>query len=278
MHDPAVGKDVIAPENILQVLVGVHDVVRRRLACLPTDSSPVGINHRGHVQQRFDVTADEVIVEELRAHFPEGLILSEESGLQHLGDGPRRWRFLVDPVDGSDNHARTLPLSAVSIAVLEADGSLALDRVRWAMVGGLDQDRPFTAGIGLECRWGDEPVTVSKVRNLGDAFISCELNHHAPTGRLANLLSQARSVRSYGCASRALALVACGALDAPIDVRNRLTAESFLAGAFLVKQAGGTILDLDRGNFQHLKDLHSTVRLVAAATEELAEGIARALK
>ena len=124
MHDPAVGKDVITPENILQGLMGVHGVVRRRLACLPTDSSPVGVNHRGHVQQRFDVAADEAIVEELRAHFPDGLILSEESGLQHLGDGPPRWRFLVDPVDGSDNYARTLPLSAVSIAVLANDGGL----------------------------------------------------------------------------------------------------------------------------------------------------------
>ena len=277
MHDRAVGRDVTAPENILQALVGVHDIVRRRLARLPTDSSPVGINLRGHAQQHFDVTADETIAEELRAHFPDGLILSEESGLQPLGDGPPRWCFLVDPVDGSDNYARTLPLSAVSIAVLEANGSLALSRVRWAMVGGLDQNCPFTAGIGLGCRWGDEPVTVSKVRDLGDAFISCELSHHAPTDRLANLLSRARSVRSYGCASRALALVACGALDAHIDVRNRLTAESFLPGAFMVEQAGGYILDLDGGSFQHLKDLHSTARLVAAATKELAEEIARAL-
>ena len=151
------------------------------------------------------------------------LMLSEESGLQSLGDGSPHWRFLVDPVDGSDNHTRQLPLSAVSVAVLEAEGPLAPDRVHWAMVGGLDQDCPLTATKNLGCRQGEKAVSVSKVRALGDAFVSCELSHHAPSGRLATVLSRARSVRSYGCASRALALVACGALDAHIDVRDRLT-------------------------------------------------------
>ena len=108
---------------------------------------------------------------------------------------------------------------------------------------------------------------------IHDAFVSCELNHSAPSHRLAGLLSRARAVRSYGCASRALALVACGALDAHVDVRGRLTAESFLAGAFLVEQAGGCVLDLDGRDFEHMTDLRSTARVVAAATPDLAHQI-----
>jgi len=269
-------ENVTTPESVPQVLVRIHSIVRRRLAGGP-GGSPAGINLRGHSQQWFDVAADEVIAEELRACFPDGEMLSEESGLQSLGNGSPRWRFLVDPVDGSDNHSRKLPLSAVSIAVLEAEGPLAPDRVHWAMVGSLDEDCPLTATKNLGCRQGEEAVSVSKVRALGDAFVSCELSHHAPTGRLATVLSRARSVRSYGCASRALALVARGALDAHIDVRDRLTAESFLAAAFLVQEAGGYALDLDGHGFQHLKDLHSTTRIVVAATVELAEEIAKEL-
>ena len=62
-----------------------------------------------------------------------------------------------------------------------------------------------------------------------------------------------------------------------MDVRRRLTAESFLAAAFIVEQAGGCVLDLDGSGFQQLTDLQSTARIVAAATPELAHEIAREL-
>lgn len=268
--------NVAATGDVLLALVRVHAVVRRQLRSLPEDpASPFGINRRGHRQHWFDLSADKTVLQELRSSFPNGLVLSEESEAQHVGDGPPQWRFVVDPVDGSDNHSRGLPLSAVSIAALDPEGPLALDRVRCAMVGGLDQDQPHVAAKDLGCQCGDKPVSVSGVKALQDAFLSCELNHFAPTGRLGRVLSQARAVRSYGCASRALMLVACGALDAHIDVRGRLTAESFLAAAFMVAQAGGCALDLDGNTFQHLTDLQSTVRIVAAATPELAHEIAK---
>ncbi len=267
-------EDVAASGDVHRALVRIHGAVCRRLARSPAGpASPVGINARGHPQRPFDLIADEAIFEELRACFPGGLLLSEESGLRRLGEASPRWRFIVDPVDGSDNRARGLPLSAVSIAVLEAEGPLALGRVHWALVGDLEENMRLIAGRGLGCRWGEAAVSVSKVRALHDAFVSCELNHSAPSRRLAGLLSRTRAVRSYGCASRALALVACGALDAHIDVRGRLTAESFLAGAFLVEQAGGCVLDLDGRGFEQLTDLRSTVRIVAAATPDLAHQI-----
>ena len=271
--------EMVAADDVLRTLVRIYGAVRRRLARLPEVSgTPIGINRHGHLQQPFDVAADQVVLEELRASFPDGLVLSEESGFQRFGDSAPRWRFLVDPVDGSDNRSRRLPLSAVSIAVLEPEGPLALHQVRWAVVGDFDEDLPLVAARELGCHRGEEAASVSEVRVLRDAFVSCELNHFAPTRRLATVLSRARGVRSYGCASRALALVACGSLDAHLDMRGRLTAESFLAAAFMVEQAGGCVLDLDGSGFQHLTDLTATARIVAAATPELAHEIAHELE
>ena len=124
--------EIVAPDDVLQTLARIHSAVRRRLARLPVVSAtPIGINRHGHPQQPFDVAADQVVLEELRASFSDGLVVSEESGVQRFGDSAPQWRFLVDPVDGSDNRSRRLPLSAVSIAVLEPEGSLALHQVRW---------------------------------------------------------------------------------------------------------------------------------------------------
>lgn len=264
--------------GIPQALADIHCEVRSLLLRQPVDSeSPVGANLHGHAQQPFDVLSDEIVFKMLKSSFGSGVVLSEESETRQFGNQPPKWRFVVDPVDGSDNRAKGLPLSAVSIAVLDPEGPLAPDRVRWAMVGGLDEEQSLVAGRELRSRRGDSSVSVSRVKALCDAFISCELNHFAPDQSLGSLLAKARGVRTYGCGSRALALVACGALDAHVDVRGRLTAESFLAAAFIVEQAGGCLIDLENGKFQHLTDLHSTARIVAAATPELAQEIVHEL-
>ena len=84
-------------------------------------------------------------------------------------------------------------------------------------------------------------------------------------------------IRVYGCASRALCLVAEGALDAHVDVRRRLTPESFLAASLLVTEAGGHICRLDGGALGPFQSLQDRTTLVAASTKELREEIINAL-
>ena len=110
-----------------------------------------------------------------------------------------------------------------------------------------------------------------------DAFVSCELNHWAPNRQLAELFQTCRAVRTYGCASRAITLVAQGALDVHIDVRNRLTPESFLAASLLLTEAGGFLCKPDGqpvGPFSSIR--HRTV-LIAAAGKDLAMEVVGAL-
>lgn len=263
--------------EICRALADIHAAVRRRLAQQPPETDFVGVNDRGHRRRRFDLAADQVVADELRRLFPDGMIHSEEASARQIGSGPPGRRFLVDPVDGSDNHARGLPLSAVSVAVLDLDGPFSLDRVQVAMVGGLDEDEPLIAERGRGALRGGRTVSVSHVVAVSEAMVACELNHSSPSARLATLISRARGVRTYGCASRTIALVASGSLDAYVDPRGRLGPESFLAAAFAVEEAGGTVVDLDGNNFQHLRDPFGTARIVAAATSELAREITEML-
>lgn len=111
------------------------------------------------------------------------------------------------------------------------------------------------------------------MRQLSDAVISIEFNHHTPEPRLAGVMAAARGVRSYGCASRALAFVAHGALDAHIDVRGRLTPESYLAGARLVIEAGGCVAGPDGAGLAIAHTLTDRIALIAAASEALCRDI-----
>ena len=239
----------------------------------------VGVNAKGDNQKRFDIAADEWIREWLSEHFDSGVVESEErKGTFEFGSGNHGYRFVVDPVDGSDNFARGLPLSAISLAILSRQTSLSTDGVIYASVGDTSGSGIVVAARGSGAySSGGRRLHTSETRRLRDAFVSCELNHWAPDAALANLMRTCAGIRVYGCASRALCLVAEGALDAHIDVRSRLTTESFLAASLLVTEADGHICRLDGkalGPFQSLQD---RTTLVAASTKELKAEIINAL-
>ena len=288
MNDGA-SESLPADEEVLQmdmarILAAVHRRVRAALAETPPDlTEPVAnvsgqLNPKGDVQQPFDLKADKRIRRELEALCSSGVILSEELAEGTVfGRQPPRYRFVVDPVDGSDNHRRGLPLSAVSVAVLDGDGPLGLEEVMHALVGGLDDEEPLL-GTRRQGAWqGAARLKTSGVLRLEDAFVSCELNHWAPDRRLAEILRRSRGVRTYGCASRAIALVARGGLDAHIDVRDRLTPESFLAASLLLTEAGGYACSPDGSPLGPFSTIRERTGLIAAAGEDLALAIVAAL-
>ncbi len=108
-------------------------------------------------------------------------------------------------------------------------------------------------------------------------MISVELNHYAPSSELGCVMERARGVRSFGCASRALSLVASGALDAHIDIRQRLTPESFFAAALVVEEAGGCVVGPEGQTLPPVRGLTDRCSVIAASTPQLAGKIVQAL-
>ncbi len=238
----------------------------------------VGVNAKGDDQKPFDVAADQWLQRWLTEHFESGVVESEEqTGAFEFGRSEQGFRFIVDPVDGSDNFARGLPLSATSLAMLPRQTTLCTDQVVYALVGDTSGQGAAVAARGNGAYSDKKRLHTSKTRRLRDAFVSCELNHWAPDASLVQLMRTCAGIRVYGCASRALCLVAVGALDAHIDVRSRLTPESFLAASLLVTEAGGNICSLDGGALGPFQSLQDRTTLVAASTKELAEEIINAL-
>ena len=253
-------------------LLRLHRQVRS--AVVKADRAGTGSkNAKGDDVKRFDLVANDaalVVLEELQLSL---LVDSEESGRLKIGGGTPRHRLVLDPVDGSDNWARGLPLSALSCAVLPVDAPLHPDWVEAALVGPLDQDTPLIALKDSGAWRGNVRLETSQVRDINGAMISVELNHHSPAPGLTRLMAAARGVRCYGCASRALSLVAEGATDAHVDVRGRLTAESYLAAARLVIEAGGWVVGLDGAPLAVPKSLTDRVGLIAASSRELCDEI-----
>lgn len=231
-------------------------------------------NAKGDAVGRYDIAADEAARAHLESWDVPLILDSEESGRSEIGVGAARIRVILDPVDGSDNWSRGLPLSALSCAVLPVAAPLHPEHVAAAIVAPFGGGAPWLAETGGGAWRGDVRLATSGVGDIGAALIAVELNHAAPT---PELMADARGVRSYGCASRALAMVAAGEIDAYIDTRGRLTAESYLAGARLVLEAGGHVAGLDGAPLPAVAGLTERVSLIAAATRPLCAYIAERL-
>jgi histidinol-phosphatase len=115
--------------------------------------------------------ADRAVEEDIRARLaesrPDDRVVGEEFG--DTGGGPRRW--IVDPIDGTKNFVRRIPVWATLIA-LEVDGVMSLGVVSAPALG-----RRWWAGRGAGA-WVREGsgrprrISVSRVQKLGDAHLS----------------------------------------------------------------------------------------------------------
>ena len=255
-----------------QRLIALHRVIRRAVSKIGREDAGI-TNAKGDAVKVFDLAANYAALEFLARLSVPLRVESEESEPLEFGVGTPRHRLVLDPVDGSDNWARGLPLSALACAVMPINAPLYPESVESAMVGPLDMSVPLVAEQGAGAWRGAARLATSRVRCIADAVISVELNHFAPSRNLGRMMADARGVRSYGCASRAVSLVAAGALDAHIDVRERLTPENYLAAARLLIEAGGCVAGVDGAPLLAAHGLTDGIALVAASNRALSAQI-----
>jgi histidinol-phosphatase len=110
---------------------------------------------------RADREAEETITRILRRAFPDTGFLGEEFGA--VGPADRRW--IVDPIDGTKNFIRGIPVWAVLIA-LEEQGEVTTGVVLNPASG-----ECFWARRGEGAFLGDEPLRVSAIATLGEATL-----------------------------------------------------------------------------------------------------------
>lgn len=188
-----------------------------------------------------DIAVEEILRGQLKRARPRDAVQGEEQGTE--GSGPRRW--IVDPIDGTKNFVRGVPVWATLIALVEDDlpvvglvAAPALGRRWWAGLG-----TGAWTGRSLS---GAKHIGVSGVSKISDASTSVagwrtwdELGRR---DALVELMDDVWRVRSYGD-FWAHMLVAEGAIDfAP---EPELAIHDMAALAPIVTEAGGRFTGLD---------------------------------
>jgi len=206
---------------------------------------PLTIEKKGPIDL---VTAADLAVERsfrelIATRFPTHVVLGEESPAP---EGASRYRWIIDPVDGTTNFAHGLALFCVSIA-LEINGILEIGVVYDPIA-----DELFTAERGQGARLNGRRIHVTSETALIDALL-CTGFPYASRDQRQNevdlfgaFLAEARAVRRLGSAALDLSYVAAGRLDGFWE--ERLHAWDIAAGALIVTEAGGKITNLAGGS------------------------------
>lgn len=228
-------------EVLYRISVAVHQVVRDAEGS-PHRADVVAMGADGTPTEELDRLAETEILKVLDAEGVDWNLLSEEIG--HVARGGEE-TLVVDPIDGTSNALRNLPFSTVSLALGRRDlGGIDVGLVRdlhrgttyWAVRG----QGAFRDGRPIRTRtWN--PRTEIFFVNLG----------RPATERAARLAVKSRRIRSLGCASFEMLMVAQGSADGYFFENNpesrNLRATDVAAVYRILLEAGGGMGDARGG-------------------------------
>jgi len=184
---------------------------------------------------QIDREAERHIVAGIRATRPDDAILAEEETRE---TGLTRFRWVVDPLDGTTNYVYGYPAYAVSIGV-EQDGEPVVGVVHDSARGEV-----FAGVKGRGATLDGRRISPRRHRDLATALLGTGfLPTPAERARLgviaAHVLPRVRDLRRGGSAALDLCSVACGRLDAYYEVG--LGEWDYCGGSAIASAAGAVV-------------------------------------
>ena len=190
----------------------------------------------------LDKEAERIIVTDLLSAFPSYGIIGEEGG-KSAGIGEYTW--VIDPLDGTHNYIRGIPVYGVSIGLMQGN----------EFVGGViympTEDELYSAEKGGGSWKNGKRIRVSSFPSLSECSLSYD-SDLLRTGAgnkidcLRELAAKVFNIRMSGSSVRNLTFCAEGKVDAVIEFDDHIW--DFAAGVTLVLEAGGKITDHQGGS------------------------------
>lgn len=181
-----------------------------------------------------DKAAERIIIDHIRATYPDHAILSEESG----DDGREAdYRWVIDPLDGTTNFSEGLPLFSVSIG-LEYRGTTVVGVVYAPYL-----DELFHAVRGVGAFLNGVPIGVSGKVTLATSVVATgfpvdkDVNPDNNLDAVSRVLPGVRGLRRLGSAAIDISYVAAGYLDAYWELN--LHPWDVCAALLILEEAGG---------------------------------------
>lgn len=195
-----------------------------------------------------DKKAEAHIIGSIFNKFPEDSILAEESGEIPVKNSKYRW--IIDPLDGTTNFAQKFYLFAVSIAIEGESG------IEGGVVYIPYFDELYYARKGKGAFLNNDPIKVAQKEKLINSVLATGFPYSKNENNDNNLeehnkmIIKCRDIRRAGSAAIDLVYTASGIWDGYWE--KKLKPWDIAAGALIVKEAGGVVKALNAENFDYM--------------------------
>ena len=191
-----------------------------------------------------DLRTDKMLIEELSHARPKFSFLTEESGV--IKGAEDKFRFVIDPIDGTTNFIHAIPYISISVAAQQRDKDGQWENIA-AIVYDPIHDELFSAEAKSGAFLNGARIRASSRRE--DLLLSTTAPRKTRAGyeetlaAFIRVVAEGPTVRSSGSAALDLAYVAAGRLDGMWY--SRLNCWDMVAGNLIVKEANGMVTAID---------------------------------
>ncbi|MDR6785145.1 myo-inositol-1(or 4)-monophosphatase [Pedobacter africanus] len=207
------------------------------------DASAIEFKGLNDLVSYVDKNAEKQLVRNLTKLLPEAGFTTEEETINSKGTV---YNWIIDPLDGTTNFIHGIPTYAISIALYEADKPVI------GVVYEINRGEMFYTYKGGPAFLNNKPIRVSSRDKLSGCLLATGFPYHQFDKQaqymelFAEMMRRCHGLRRIGSAAVDLAYVACGRFDAFFEYN--LNSWDVAAGAYLVQQAGGQIMNFDGGD------------------------------
>jgi len=257
-------------KDLLEISSEIRESIRTYIS-ETADHGAVIKRRERDVTRKIDLFAEEALENALHSRDLCARIISEELGDHVYPEGGEpNFTLIFDPIDGSTNATLGIPFFCSSIAYSPNVEHVTFDDIQASVVASI-YGKTYYAVKGGHA-WVDGAQLPCDVKGKTKrAFSIYTYGADSIPEAVVQFLKGNRNmvIRVLGSIALEMCLVAEGALDAVIDVRNLVNGYD-IAGAYLIlKEAGGTITDLKGRAFETDVGETHIVSLIAALKPDI---------
>jgi len=190
-----------------------------------------------------DKTAEAKIVAALQVLLPGAGFIAEEGTAQDHGE---KYRWVIDPLDGTTNYIHGISPFAVSIALMENH------EIIMGVIYEISLNEMFYAWKGSPAFLNGQEIHVSTAATTADSLIATgfpyydfsKLDHYLEAMNF--FMRNSHGMRRLGSAASDLAYVAAGRFEGFYE--HALHPWDVAAGIIIIQQAGGKVCDFNGGD------------------------------
>lgn len=189
-----------------------------------------------------DKTAESLIVDALRELLPGSGFIAEEGTAKENGE---KYRWVIDPLDGTTNYIHGISPFAVSIALMENQ------EIVLGVIYEISLDEMFYAWKGSKAYMNGQEIQVSKAATTSDSLIATGFPYYDFSKldqymqAMNFFMRNSHGMRRLGSAAADMAYVAAGRFEGFYE--HALHSWDVAAGIIILKQAGGRVCDFNGG-------------------------------